>query len=128
MSDIEIIQRVRTDTSESLPQFSIDALQSPATVALRKVVALRESTELSARFPNHYGANVRVTLADGRVFEHEQRDALGDTELPMSETQFTDKARLLLAQAQVPDVDGLIAATLALASGGTLQAFTAKWP
>lgn len=111
-----------------LPQFSVEALRMPTIVALRKVVALCEATEFSDRFPNHYGAKVRVTLADGRVFEHAQRDALGDSELPLSQTQIADKARLLLAQAQAPDVDGLIAATLGLALGGTLQAFTAKWP
>ena len=111
-----------------LPQFSPARLQLPEIIALRNKVVVREGADFSARFPNHYGANVRVIFSDGRVVEHEQRDALGDPELPLSDSEIINKARLLLTEAGARNVDGLILSTMALASGGKIEEFSGAWP
>lgn len=119
---------VLTEGAPWLAQFYVENLGTAEVVALRNKITVRSSAEFTARFPYHYGAHLRVTLADGRVIEHQQFDALGDPELPLTPVQIAHKARLLLTQARTVDVNGLIMATLALADGGSIQAFTAKWP
>lgn len=58
----------------------------------RAKVTLRECKDISARYPEHYGA--RVTCNKQVV---EMIDTLGDPERPMSEAQVIDKARALMA-------------------------------
>jgi len=58
----------------------------------RAKVTLRECKDISARYPEHYGA--RVTCNKQVV---EMIDTLGDPERPMSEVQVIGKARALMA-------------------------------
>ena len=81
----------------SIEHFEGNAWQDPATRALlRKVKA---ATYTDAQFPpeNHFGAEVRVTLNDGRVLAAKVDQALGrDASTPLSpamlKTKFFDCA------------------------------------
>ena len=59
---------------------------------MRARVTVLEDAEASARFPDHYGAAVTVTLADGRRLHASRVDAWGDPECPMSDAEIAAKA------------------------------------
>ena len=107
--------------------FAVENLSRLNLVALRHKVRVNVSPSLSARFPAHYGAHIRVTLADGRALEHDQPDAWGDPELPLSDAEIIHKSRLLLTDARMEKIDSLVRATLALADQGSVHAFTEAW-
>jgi 2-methylcitrate dehydratase PrpD len=114
-----------------LPHFLVDALSESRLRALRDKVSVYESRELTSRFPQHYGARVSVKLRDGSLMTHEQLDALGDPEMPLTDAQMCDKARKLFANAGVDSSEALIDATLALASASAhepIGQWTARWP
>ena len=60
--------------------YTLAAIARPDFVAVRSQVTVRESDEISARFPDHFGA--RVTCAGGSV---DLIDTRGDPERPLSE-------------------------------------------
>ena len=107
--------------------FAVENLSRLNLVALRHKVRVNVSPSLSARFPAHYGAHIRVTLADGRALEHDQPDAWGDPELPLSDAEIIHKSCLLLTDARMEKIDSLVRATLALADQGSVHAFTEAW-
>jgi 2-methylcitrate dehydratase PrpD len=75
----------------------------------RARVTARECKDISARYPQHFGA--RVTCNNQVV---EMIDTLGDPERPMSETQIIDKARALMAWGGLSDKQASKAVKLAL--------------
>jgi 2-methylcitrate dehydratase PrpD len=81
----------------TLADFDAPAAAAPELAALRVRVALRESAELSARYPAHFGAAIRVEISDGTVIAHSVADALGDPENPLAADAVAAKARMLLA-------------------------------
>ena len=113
-----------------LADFVSGSLHAEDLVALRKRVTVVEDSAMSAQFPRHYGAGVSVAFADGTIVSHQQADAWGDPELPLSnEALITKFVELLWAS----DVDALTArdlvtATLALATAGSVSKWTALWP
>ncbi|HQZ01291.1 MAG TPA: MmgE/PrpD family protein [Thauera sp.] len=68
------------------------AIENPKVRAMRARVTVLEDAEASARFPDHYGAAVTVTLADGRRLHASRVDAWGDPECPMSDAEIAAKA------------------------------------
>ena len=90
----------------SIDHFEGDAWREPATrVLLRKV---RAATYTDAQFPpeNHFGAEVRVTLTDGRSFSAKVEQALGrDASTPLSpemlKTKFFDCAASVLPHERI---------------------------
>ena len=107
-----------------LAHYSVAACADPAVVARRAHISCSEGEDFNARFPAHYGACVRVTLADGSQFSAERVDAWGDPECPMDAAAVTHKALALAHWGQVPDAlaDALFVQVRALAEGGTLDA------
>jgi len=107
-----------------LPHYTEAACADPDVAHWRGRIVLAEDQAHSERFPAHYGATVRVQLADGRNIRAECRDARGDPERPMDETAVLDKARMLAQWGSVPDelAQHLFEQALALAEGGTLDA------
>ena len=73
-----------------LADFEADAIAQFAEARSRVVV--REASDITARYPEHYGA--RATVGGQTV---ELADTLGDPERPMSEEQIIGKARALIA-------------------------------
>jgi 2-methylcitrate dehydratase PrpD len=81
---------VATSGVPTLADFEPAAIKKLAKARAR--VAVRECKDITARYPQHYGA--RVTCNKQVV---EMIDTLGDPERPMSEAQIVDKARTLMA-------------------------------
>lgn len=75
-----------------LAHYLPDAIDNPTVRALRSRVTVSEDPEASARFPDHYGASVTVTLADGGRLHASRVDAWGDPECPMSGAEIAAKA------------------------------------
>ena len=105
-----------------LAHYAQASVDDPALAALRARVFVNEDAPCSARFPAHYGANVRVLLTTGEVLMAKRVDAWGDPECPMDDAAITDKAFALAEWGGVPRK---LAATLfdavrALPAGGSL--------
>ena len=111
----------------TLADFALSQLQHAPIVALRKLVEVRENVEMSQQFPAHYQASIRVTHRDGRVVTHTQLDAKGDPELPLSTTEITAKAHMLMTAAEVIDIEEMIAATLAMDQLNLVSNWTRRW-
>jgi len=103
-----------------LADFEPDVIQDPAITALRAKVSVTASAEFNGRYPDHFGAKVTCGSASASV-----KDAYGDPENPMSEAAVIDKAKTLMRHGGLSAnrADRLCAATLALAQGGTVQAY-----
>ncbi|MEJ0067980.1 MAG: MmgE/PrpD family protein [Pseudomonadota bacterium] len=112
----------------TLDDFDVPATRDPTIAALRAKVELQERPAYSAAYPAHFAGSLRIELADGRTVTREVPDAWGDPENPLPVEALGAKARMLLAAAGYPrdTADGLVAAALALASGGTLAALTCQ--
>jgi 2-methylcitrate dehydratase PrpD len=115
------------DGAPWLPAFEQAAWVRSDVAALRDHIAVTPAEDLSARFPQHYSASLRISLADGRVLQHEQRDALGDPECALSETALIEKAVKLLAAAAWPQPARIARAALALPRTRRVADFTALW-
>ena len=84
--------------------FDEACLQRPDLQALAGRVRLQASPAHDRAYPDHYGARVTLTLADGRRLMHEERDSLGDPERPLDAGQVLAKAEALMAYGGVsPD-------------------------
>ena len=97
----------------SIDHFEGDAWQDPATHALLRKVKAATYTE--AQFPadNHFGAEVRVTLTDGRVFAAKVDQALGrDATTPLSpemlKVKFFDCSARILPYQSIEKLHGVI--------------------
>lgn len=75
----------------------------------RARVTVRECKDITARYPEHYGARVRCQKQAVELI-----DTLGDPERPMSETQIIDKARALMAWGGLSEKQANKAVKLAL--------------
>lgn len=85
-----------------LAHYLSEAIDDPVVRAMRARVTVREDAEASARFPEHYGAAVTVTLADGRRLHAGRVDAWGDPECPMPDAAIASKALALAQWGGVP--------------------------
>ncbi len=111
-----------------LEHFDVAELMRADLVALRQRVTVAESSVLTEAFPQHYGAHVRLNMADGSAIEHLQSDAKGDSELLLSQHDIEIKANTLLQSSGFHNNGQLIAATLKLYDAESLQAWTELWP
>jgi len=108
----------------------------PATFRLGKVAAIREKVSVEAAepygsaFPEHYGAEIEVKLADGRTETAAVTDALGDPGNPVADDTVVAKARELMAAAGLlaPKVEAIVEKTLALGRGGSIGDVTDLLP
>jgi 2-methylcitrate dehydratase PrpD len=105
-----------------LEHFRAEGLDLEPLPTLRARVRVAEHAALSARFPAHYGARVRVLLRDGNLLEAGADDARGDPEWPLDDADLVAKARSLMAWGGLSDAAALrlVDAALSLADGGAL--------
>ena len=105
-----------------LADFEPAAIRKLAKARAR--VNMRECKDITARYPEHYGA--RVTCNKQVV---EMIDTLGDPERPMSEGQIIDKARALMAWGGLSDKQANKAVKLALEGDdpGAIHKMLGKW-
>jgi 2-methylcitrate dehydratase PrpD len=108
-----------------LQHFLPTALEGDPLPQLRARVVLSEHAGLSARYPAHYGARVRVLLRDGTILEGAADDAWGDPEWPLDEAALIDKARTLIAWGGLDTSTAarLLEAAIGLPRAGSLHAF-----
>jgi 2-methylcitrate dehydratase PrpD len=106
----------------ALTDFEPDAIKELA--ASRARVKVSEAFDITARYPEHYGA--RVTCGGETV---ELVDTLGDPERCMSEEQIIGKARQLIAWGGLVDKEADRAIELALKGDDAtaIQAMLKEW-
>ena len=111
-----------------LDDFDVPATQDSAVAQLRARVRLHEDDALTAVYPAHFGAAMRIGLRDGRVLQAQVTDALGDPEIPLSLAQLHGKAHMLLgATAHTHEqIQTLIADCAALVDAPSVGA-VARW-
>lgn len=85
--------------SVRLGAFEPTRLDDPATRALMQRINKALDPEVDAAFPGRRGARIRISLRDGRTFEHLQTDRKGDPELPLSDADLEGKLIELAAPA-----------------------------
>lgn len=73
----------------------VDRMQHADVRALRKIISLEPSAELTAAVPARQ-AIVEMTLKDGRVLRHHAKAVRGTPDNPMTAQEIEDKARDLL--------------------------------
>ncbi len=110
-----------------LEHFLPAALESATLAQLRARVVLSEHAGLSARYPAHFGARVRVLLRDGTILEGVADDAWGDPEWPLDDAALIDKAYTLMAWGGLSSAAAgrLAEAVITLPRGGDLRALGA---
>lgn len=88
------------DGPPTLGAFEAGALDRPEYVALRDRCELREDPSMTANYPAHFGARLRLII-DGVETTAHVPDAWGDSENPMSAEAVADKFTLLARWAGV---------------------------
>ena len=108
-----------------LDDFETRAIADRKVSALRAHVSVKAAEAFTARYPGRFGANVKITLADGDIITAQVDDALGDPENPLAEPALIAKARTLMAFAGVEPgkAERLIRATLKLPTAKTTAPF-----
>ena len=76
--------------------FEPDAINDPQTAALRERVAVKAADPFASAFPVRYGAEIVLTLRDGKTQTTTIPDALGDPENPIGRRQILAKAKALM--------------------------------
>ena len=89
-----------------LEQFTDEAIGDPAVLGLAAKV--RYVLDPTIDYPRHFSGHVKVTMADGRVFEENQPHPRGGLEDPLPPAEIVEKfrvnARLALPAGQVDDI------------------------
>jgi 2-methylcitrate dehydratase PrpD len=118
------------DGPPSLASFEAPAIVEPRIVALRSRVQVKAAEPYVSAYPEHYGAQLKIRLRDGREMQAAVTDALGDPANPLPRAAIIDKAKTLLGAAGLAPgtIDNLVAAALGLAAGGTLRALAETLP
>lgn len=118
---------VLLDGAPTLGGFTHAAIARQDAAALRARIRVAAGEPFVSRYPAHFGAAVAVTLSDGRRFEAEVADALGDPENPLPDERLIAKAVMLMQAGgfDAARAEAVMAAALALAEDGPLEAFTA---
>jgi 2-methylcitrate dehydratase PrpD len=111
----------------ALADFEPPAIGDAAIVALRAKVSVAESTDITQRYPGHFGARIAITLTDGTELRAETKDALGDPEYPLDDAAILGKAVMLAASVAVPkaSADLLFDSAARLPTAQTLKPFLA---
>ena len=105
-----------------LADFGMDAVEAYAETRSR--ITLREASDTSLRYPEHYGA--RITCGGETI---DLKDTLGDPERPMSQEQIIGKLRALVEWGGLPPREADRAADLALRGddSSAIRAMLKEW-
>ncbi|SMY08148.1 MmgE/PrpD family protein [Flavimaricola marinus] len=115
------------DGPPTLAGFETPALGLPKYTAIREICTVAEDSAMTAAYPAHFGARLRVRAGGGETVVHIP-DAWGDSENPMSADAIKDKFQMLAAAAGV-DGTTLQPAALDPETGAfTLRALLANLP
>ena len=105
-----------------LKHFEGGYLDDPRLAAVRERIRVTLDDDLQHRYPAHFGAAVTAQFSDGSRRSSEVRDAWGDPEVPMTETDLVDKASQLMAAGGIAigATEALVATVLGLTRQQTL--------
>ncbi|MBS3649482.1 MmgE/PrpD family protein [Pseudaminobacter sp. 19-2017] len=97
-------------------QTSFDATARARMAPERRKVTVLRSLAVDGAYPRSWGTDVRVETANGRVLEAARKEAKGDPENPVTASELSAKARMLLAGSGMPsaEADRLVAVVLDL--------------
>jgi 2-methylcitrate dehydratase PrpD len=79
-----------------LEAFAPARLRDPALLAFMPKVSVSMAPDLAEAYPKRRAARLRLTLLDGRVFDHEQPSRKGDPEQPLTDAELDAKFRELV--------------------------------
>jgi 2-methylcitrate dehydratase PrpD len=118
------------DGPPPLAAFEGAAIERCDLAALRARVEVVAAEPYASAYPGHYGAEVEVETEAGERHVAAVPDALGDPENPLDEPRIRAKAMALMRAADLPEARcaGIVAACLALPSGGAVAALTDLFP
>ena len=114
----------------ALADFEPELIDHPKISALRAKVRVVEDDDLSAAYPNHYGARVTLIGQDGSKTSALARDAWGDPENPLSDDDLIAKAMTLMDHAGMTErpARALSEAVLGLTNAESLNNLIASMP
>lgn len=113
-----VVAVAMADGPPKLDAFETAAIRRADLAAIREICHVIENKEMTAAYPAHFGAKVRVTNSDTETVV-DVRDAWGDTENPMSPAAVIEKFEMLAAWAGIKS-DPLRAAALDTQNGAYL--------
>jgi 2-methylcitrate dehydratase PrpD len=97
-----------------------DAPARSETAALCARTTVQTAEIYSEAYPDSWGGEVAVTLADGTRLSARRRHCKGDPEAALDAEEMVSKARALLRLGGVDDAETLISGILDMAAGGPL--------
>lgn len=115
------------DGPPTLAGFETDALDLPKYTAIREICEVVEDPAMTAAYPAHFGARLRLTVQGTETVVHIP-DAWGDTENPMSAEAITAKFHMLAKAAGVDSIPLQTAALDTQNSAYALRALLAALP
>lgn len=86
----------------TIPDFELAAISEPAARRLRDKVTLVCAEPWAGSYPQHFGAEVKITLTDGSTLSDSMENTRGDPERPMTDIAIIAKARALMGAAAWP--------------------------
>jgi 2-methylcitrate dehydratase PrpD len=119
------LARALTDRAVKLEHFIGDSFRDPAIRALLPRIHAAPHPEASMDSREHFGAELRVTLTDGRVLAQKVRQAMGrssDDPLPpaLLEAKFLDCASRALPAARARELLGMLRGLESVAPFGSI--------
>ncbi len=99
---------------------SFEAEARAGCAALRAMTTIRAGEPYRGAYPGSWGGEVSVTLDDGSTVAAARTQCKGDPEAALDRDEMIVKSRLLLSFGGAGDVEGFIAAVLAMADGGPI--------
>ncbi|MCH4096684.1 MAG: MmgE/PrpD family protein [Acidaminococcus provencensis] len=106
--------------SVGLNDFLPEKIQRPEIQALLRKVTVREDSAFTARYPDHWGCKVSITLKNGETLEKVVKDASGSVYSPLTDSQLQAKVRTCCQKYDADWLNQLIDAILELDNLSTL--------
>ena len=106
--------------SVGLNDFLPEKIQRPEIQALLRKVTVREDSAFTARYPDHWGCKVSITLKNGETSEKVVKDASGSVYSPLTDSQLQAKVRTCCQKYDADWLNQLIDAILELDNLSTL--------
>jgi 2-methylcitrate dehydratase PrpD len=75
----------------TLKQFSKESISDGQVRKLADRIRVEEAEQFTARYPDHWGCGVEVTLLNGQIISREVMDASGSVHNPLTDEQIKDK-------------------------------------
>ena len=108
------------DGEVSLQHFLPEKIERPEVRDLLARIRVETDEAFTARYPDHWGCRMEVTMKDGRVLEKAVTDASGSVANPLTQDQVFAKAKGLFAQTQGDSAAVIAESVLNLAKAETL--------